>query len=73
MLVLPCSWFDGSWIKNPYNMGTGEFFENSCKQYNFDIFFKGGFCYHWHNQWNKKIEDNAIIIQLVNIIQNKCG
>jgi hypothetical protein len=70
MLVLPCSWFNADWIKNPYNIGTEKFFENTDKQYNFDNFFKGSFCYHWHNKWNKKIHDNSIIIQLVKIIKN---
>jgi hypothetical protein len=69
ILVLPCSWFDGSWIKNPYNINTENFFENTGKRYNFEIFFKGSFCYHWHNKWNKKIGDTSIIKQLVNIIR----
>jgi len=70
MLVLPCSWFDADWITNPYNIGTTNFFENTDKQYNFDNFFNGSFCYHWHNKWNNKIHDNSIIIQLIKIIQN---
>jgi hypothetical protein len=70
MLVLPCSWFDASWIQNPYNIGFHNFFENTDKQYNFDNFFNGSFCYHWHNQWYTKIQDNSIIMQLVKIIQN---
>ena len=71
MLVLPCSWFDADWIDNSYNIGNEKFFENTLIQYDFDNFFKGSFCYHWHNRWNKKIEENSIIIQLVKIIQNK--
>jgi hypothetical protein len=70
MLVLPCSWFDASWLPNPYNIGTENFFEYTGINYHFDNFFKGSFCYHWHNKWNKKIEDNSIFIQLVKIIQN---
>ena len=70
MLVLPCSWFDADWIQNPYNNGTIALFEKTDKQYTFDNFFKGSFCYHWHNKWNKEITDNSIIIQLVNIIYN---
>jgi hypothetical protein len=70
MFVLPCSWFDPSFIINPYKMGTDKFFENTDKQYNFDNFFKGSFCYHWHNKWNNNIQDNSIIIQLVKIIKN---
>lgn len=68
MLVLPCSWFDADWIKNPYNIGTEKFFEKTDKQYDFNNFFKGSFCYHWHNKWNKQIDDNSICTQLIKII-----
>lgn len=70
MLVLPCSWFNADWINNPYNIGFDNFFKNTDKQYNFDNFYSGSFCYHWHNKWNKNIDDNSIIMQLVKIIQN---
>jgi len=40
------------------------------KPLDFNNFFKGSFCYHWHNRWNKKIDDNSIIMQLVRIIQD---
>jgi hypothetical protein len=70
MLILPCSWFDAIWITNPYNIGHHNFFKNTDKQYNFDNFFKGSFCYHWHNRWDHNIEDNSIIMQLVKIIHN---
>jgi hypothetical protein len=68
MLVLPCSWFDGSWIKNPYNIGFDFFFENTDKKYDFTNFFTGSFCYHWHNKWNNQIHDNSIINQLIKLI-----
>ena len=71
MLVLPCAWFDADWVYNPFNIGTDQFFEHTDKQYDFDNFFKGSFCYHWHNKWNKKIDGNSIIAQLVRIIQSK--
>jgi hypothetical protein len=71
MLVLPCSWFDADWLQNPYSIGTNQFFENSMIKYNFDNFFKGAFCYHWHNKWNKPIEPNSIISQLIDVIINK--
>lgn len=71
MLVLPCSWFDADFIINPYDIGTTKFFEYSHKEYTFDNFFNGGFCYHWHNKWNNKVHDNSIILQLVTIIQSK--
>jgi len=70
MLVLPCTWFDADWVKNPFNIGTDKFFKNTDKQYDFNNFFKGSFCYHWHNKWNNKIDNNSIIAQLVKIIQN---
>ena len=71
MLVLPCSWFNGDWIQNPYNIGTNQFFENTEKIYNFDNFFTGAFCYHWHNKWNTEIGDNSIIKQLVQLIKKR--
>jgi hypothetical protein len=70
MLVLPCSWFNADWIPNPYDIGTTKFFEYSHKEYTFDNFFNGSFCYHWHNKWNNKVHDNSIILQLVTIIQS---
>lgn len=73
ILVLPCSWFNPDWIPNPYhNGGVGSiFFKNTEKEYTFDNFFYGAFCYHMHNKWNKPIEDNSIIKQLVKIIINR--
>ena len=70
LLVLPTSWFDIEWVNsNIGNLkGTDLFFENTDKQYTFDNFFKGSFCYHWHNKWNKNTEANSIISQLVKII-----
>jgi hypothetical protein len=68
MLVLPCSWFDASWIKNTHNISFGDFFKDTEQKYNFNNFFKGSFCYHWHNRWSEKISDNSIIMQLVKII-----
>lgn len=68
-LVLPCSWFDGSWIKNPYHLGFSNFFKHTKKQYDFNNFFTRAFCYHWHNRWNITIEENSIIEQLVSIIK----
>jgi hypothetical protein len=70
MLVLPCNWFDADWMLHPYYIGVHNFFENTYKQYSFDNFCNGSFCYHWHNQWNNQIHENSIIMQLVKIIQN---
>ena len=65
LLVLPTSWFNADWISNPYNIGFHRFFENSDIHYDFDTFFKGAFCYHWHNQWDKPIHENSIVCQLI--------
>lgn len=69
MLVLPCSWFDSEWVRPPGSISRNDFFENSQLVYDFDLFFKGSFCYHWHNNWNKPIEPNSVLIQLINIIK----
>ena len=71
MLVLPCSWFDSDFITNPYNIGTINFFKHTDKEYDFGNFYEGAFCYHWHNKWNMKIEENSIIKQLVLIIKQE--
>lgn len=70
MLVLPSSWFDQSWIENPYNIRDYHFLKSTDKIYTFDNFFPGAFCYHWHNRWDHIIEDNSIMKQLMNIIDN---
>jgi hypothetical protein len=70
MLVLPCCWFDASWINNPYDITIFCVFKDTNIIYDFNNFFRGAFCYHWHNQWDEKIHDNSMIMQLVNIIYN---
>lgn len=71
LLVLPCSWFDINFIFNSYNINNYNFFINTDKKYNFDNFFKGLFCYHWHNRWNEHVHENSIFKQLDNIIIEK--
>jgi len=69
-LILPCSWFDADFIETPYRSITRTYFFTKTEHvFNFDNFYKGSFCYHWHNQWNKEIEHNSIMNQLVRIIQ----
>ena len=63
MLVLPCSWFDGSWLGN-INYECDLFFQSSDKTHTFENFFNGGFCYHWHNRWNNNIHEKSPIKQL---------
>lgn len=69
LLVLPCSWFDASWISNPLNLSFNDFFTNTTIDYTFDNFFKGAFVYHWHNRWNNIIEDQSPMKRLINIIK----
>ena len=69
-LILPCSWFDADFIETPYRSITRTyFFRKTDHVFNFDNFYKGSFCYHWHNQWNTEIENDSIINQLVKIIE----
>lgn len=69
ILVLPCSWFDPNWISNPFNINS--IFEHTNKDYNFDNFFKGSFCFHWHNRWDHQIQEKSIIMQLIKIIKDR--
>ena len=74
ILVLPCSWFDAGWIENPIFIKSelfSNFFKASNKQYNFNNFFKGAFCFHWHNRWDIPIEKNSIFHQLIRIIRKR--
>jgi len=66
--VLPCSWFDAGWLENPDKIKFNDFFTATKKTITFDNFFKGAFCYHWHNMWNKPIEKNSQMDQLNQII-----
>jgi hypothetical protein len=68
ILVLPCSWFDQDFFDFSKTQKIMDFFKNTDTTYDFDNFFKGSFCYHWHNKWNKKIEEKSIMIQLIKII-----
>lgn len=71
LLILPCNWFDGGWLNNPYNIIRNDIFLYTDIKYTFDNFFKGSFCFHWHNSWNCIIDNNSIIMQLVKIIQKE--
>ena len=73
MFVLPYTWVSPAWAENPIFIRSEQFntfFQTSKKEYNFENFFKGAFCYHWHNRWNMTIQENSIILQLVKIIKN---
>jgi hypothetical protein len=60
MTVLPCSWFDGGWIENPHGLVIGNMFGPSESKYTLDTFFKGAFCFHWHNQWTVPIDESSL-------------
>jgi hypothetical protein len=64
--VLPSSWFD----PNQNNILYDNFFKKTEKQINFNTFFKGSFCYNWHNQWDIKIEKNSYFDKLKIEIDN---
>jgi hypothetical protein len=70
ILVLPCSWFDPDWLENPYNIGHSNFFNSTNETYDFNNFYKGCFCYHWHNKWDYHTYKNSIIERLVKIIHS---
>ena len=67
-LVLPIEWFNPS-----YGGGAGYgsgFFSGTAREWNFDNFYKGVFCHHWHNSWNAEVAHTSICGQLVKIIQD---
>jgi hypothetical protein len=65
--VLPCSWFDASWLGN-ITIECDAFFQSSDKIHTFENFFNGSFCYHWHNRWNHHMHDTSPIKQLSKLI-----
>jgi hypothetical protein len=69
LLVLPCSWFDAGWITTDEQLKMNNFFKHTDKIYNFDNFFNGSFCYHWHNKWNDNIEKMSTAKQLYNLLK----
>lgn len=84
LLVLPSTWFNGAWgcigqrdIKSKgfpgmhMSLDNKSFFRNSNETYNFENFYSGAFCYHWHNMWNNPIEEKSPIKQLVDLISNQ--
>ena len=67
IIVLPCAFFDPIWnitnINNydyPITKFEDLFTEYKNKPISYKEFFKGVYAYHWHNQWNSKIEKNSL-------------
>ena len=69
LLVLPCSWFDPGWIPNPEGITFSTFMTDTDKIIDLNTFFKGCFCFHWHNKWNHRIEPRSILRQLANQLE----
>ena len=72
MLVLPCSWFDGGWIENPYNLARRDIIKRTLQKYDFDTFFKGAFCYHGYPFYPSP-PWNSIAAQLIKLIEFNMG
>ena len=72
LLVLPCSWFDGGWIENPYNVRYGDILKSTPNKYDFDTFFKGAFSYHWHLT-RRSTPWHSIASQLIKLIDLELG
>lgn len=53
LLVLPCAWFDATWLDRP-PPDFAAFFRDMPNggSVSLDTFHRGAFAYHWHNQWN---------------------
>ena len=71
LFVLPCSWFDSNWLHHnklfrcPEKYQFDVFFKSTNGiECNFNNFFPGAFCYHWHNCWDVDIADDSPIRQL---------
>lgn len=67
-LVLPCAWFDASWLDNPYKFTWDNFFQKSSQIVNFENFFPGAYAFHWHNRWTKHVHKKSPLMQLFKII-----
>jgi glycosyl transferase-like sugar-binding protein len=52
-LVLPCAWFDPSWVTHPLTVPDCDmFFSASSDKTTLSNFCYGAFAYHWHNRWD---------------------
>jgi len=71
MTVLPCSWFDASWIDNPLGLTYHDFFSPSVVKFDCDNFFPGAFAYHWHNQYSKRVATTSPAWQVLAALEVK--
>lgn len=69
-LILPCSWFNPSVLSGQSFAYRKGFLHKTKTKHNFDNFYKGAFCHHWHNAWNIKIDETSPMLQLVKIIKD---
>jgi hypothetical protein len=62
LTVLPCSWFDASWVPNPLaSDGDGQwdwFFDRPAAEYDMRA-FDGAFAFHFHNRWAKTAHQDS--------------
>lgn len=69
LLVLPCSWFDPSWVADNLK-SCDSFFKESNDIVTFDTFFADSFCFHWHNRWSSNIHIKSPCSQLFKFIED---
>jgi len=73
LLILPCAWFDGAWIKNSFFEGFQPFFEESHAKHTLASFFRGAFAYHWHNRWLVEPHPTSPFAQLLREVRQCLG
>lgn len=66
LLVLPCAWFDASWIPNPRELTCDGFFgADTEERLTRETLFPGAFAYHWHNRWGAEVAPRSPFAQLL--------
>ena len=69
-LILPCEWFDGAWVENPYEFTWDNFFQKSKEKVTPNNFFTGSYAFHWHNRWSNRVHKKSPLMQLFNFIHS---
>ena len=54
LFYLPCAWFNTEWARKDENSGLQAF-----KKMDGISLYEGAFTWHWHNGWDKEIEDGS--------------